>query len=89
MAHHKSAKKRAITSVRRRDRNKSYLSSVRKAVKNFRVAAESKASGEEIEKLFVHAQSMLSRAAAKGILHSNNASRKVARLSALKKKLAN
>ena len=85
MAQHKSAKKRAITSMKRRDRNRSYLSAVRTAVKNFKQAAESEKK-EELDKLFQNAQALLHKAASKGILHKNNASRKVARLSAMRKK---
>lgn len=85
MAHHKSAKKRAITSLKRRERNRSYLSAVRTAVKNFKQAAESEKK-ENLDKLFQDAQSLLHKAATKGILHRNNASRKVARLAAMRRK---
>ncbi|SME88586.1 30S ribosomal protein S20 [Pseudobacteriovorax antillogorgiicola] len=83
MAHHKSAKKRIRSDAVKRDRNRSYLSSVRTAVKSFRNAAEGGEQGENVQKLFVAAQKALTKAASKGILHKNNASRKVARLSAV------
>lgn len=86
MAHHKSAKKRIRSDAVKRDRNRAYLSSVRTAVKSFRNAAEAGEQGESVEKLFCVAQKALSKAATKGILHTNNASRKVARLSAVLKK---
>ena len=89
MAHHKSAKKRIRSDAVKRDRNRAYLSSVRTAVKSFRKAAESGEKGESVEKLFKVAQKALSKAASKGILHENNASRKVSRLSAVLKKAQN
>ena len=86
MAQHKSAKKRTRSNGRKRDRNRAYLSSVRTAVKSFKAAAEAGESGEKIQGLFKTAQSLLSKAATKGILHQNNASRRVARLAAAMKK---
>lgn len=86
MAHHKSAKKRTRANERKRDRNRSYLSSVRTAVKSFHQAASAGESQEDIAKLFQGAQSLLSKAATKGILHKNNASRRVARLAAVMRK---
>ncbi len=86
MAHHKSAKKRTRSNTRKRDRNRAYLSSVRTAVKSFHQAATAGESKDSIEKLFQSAQAMLSKAATKGILHKNNASRRVARLAAAMKK---
>lgn len=86
MAHHKSAKKRIRSNAVKRDRNKAYLSSVRTAIKSFRNAAE-EGKKEGIDALFVTAQSLLHKAASKGMLHRNNASRKVARLSAVLKQV--
>ena len=86
MAHHKSAKKRIRSDAVKRDRNRAYLSSVRTAVKSFRKAAEAGEKGESVDNLFRLAQKALNKAATKGILHKNNASRKVARLSAVLKK---
>jgi len=86
MAHHKSAKKRARSNARKRDQNRAYLSSVRTAVKSFQQAAVAAEKKEGIENLFQNAQAMLSKAATKGILHKNNASRRIARLAAVMKK---
>lgn len=83
MAHHKSAKKRIRSDARKNMRNRSYLSTVRTAVKKFKLAAGSDTPKEELAKLFKDAQSMLHKAATKGIIHRNNASRRVGRLSAL------
>lgn len=84
MAQHKSAKKRILTNTKKRSRNQSYNSSVRSAVKKVRSALE-KGLTEEAAKLFVEAQSLLHKAATRGLIHKNNASRRVARLSALVK----
>lgn len=83
MAHHKSAKKRIRSDARKNASNKSYLSTVRTAVKKFKAAANGETSADELSKLFKNAQSMLHKAATKGIIHRNNASRRVGRLSAL------
>ncbi len=82
MAQHKSAKKRILTNAKKRSRNQSYNSSVRSAVKKVRVAVE-KGLTEEAAKFFLEAQSLLHKAASRGLVHRNNASRRVARLSAL------
>ena len=58
-------------------------------MKSFRNAAESGEQGDGVQKLFVAAQKALSKAATKGIIHENNASRKVARLSAVLTKAQN
>ncbi|MBC7533644.1 MAG: 30S ribosomal protein S20 [Oligoflexus sp.] len=87
MAHHKSAKKRILVNAKKRVQNHSYISTVRTAVKKLRTAA-SKGELQDISILFENAQSLLHKAASHGILHRNNASRKVARLAALVKKTA-
>lgn len=85
MAHHKSAKKRILVNAKKRAQNNSYISTVRTAVKKLRNAAE-KGDVQNLGVLFETAQSLLHKAASHGILHRNNASRKVARLAALVKK---
>lgn len=87
MAHHKSAIKRIRRNERANVRNRQYLSAVKTAVKKFRFAAVGAAQGtfdkEAVKPLFVHAQSMLAKAASKGVLHKNAASRRIGRLSAV------
>ncbi len=87
MAHHKSAIKRIRRNNRANARNRQYLSSVRTAVKKFRAAVLGAGQGsvnkDAVRPLFVEAQSMLAKAATKGILHKNNASRRIGRLSAM------
>ncbi len=84
MAHHKSAKTRIRRNERARVTNKIYMSNVRSAVKKFRSAITSLESGEigkdAVRPLYMSAQSMLAKAANKGIIHANNASRKITRL---------
>jgi small subunit ribosomal protein S20 len=89
VAHHKSAIKRIRRNERANVQNSQYLSTVRSAVKKFRAAVASAQAGttgkEALAPLFVTAQSLLSKAATKGLLHKNNALRKVSRLSKLLK----
>lgn len=85
MANHISSEKRARSSERKRQANRQYLSSVRTAVKKFRTAIDGIQSGaatdlEAAQQLFLTAQSALARAGAKGIIHTNNAARKIGRL---------
>lgn len=80
MAHHKSAKKRIRSNARKNTRNRTYLSSVRTAVKAFRTAAEAGQEESIVLQLFRSAQSLLASAATKGVIHKNNASRKIGRL---------
>ena len=85
MANHKSAKKRIRTSETKRLRNRSNLSAIRTAVKKFRTAVEANAPKEEVQTLFVSAQSALANGVTKGLFHKNNASRRISRLSKLLK----
>ena len=80
MANIKSAKKRILTSAKRAERNKSIKSSVKTAVKKVHAAIE---AGDlaAAKSMLIAAESSLSKAAAKGVMHKNNASRKVSRLS--------
>ncbi len=82
MAQHKSAKKRILTNAKKRTRNQAYISGVRTAVKKVRTAVE-KGTAAEVTGLFEAAQSLLHKAASRGLIHRNTASRKVARLAAL------
>lgn len=84
MAQHKSAKKRILTNAKKRGRNQSYISTVRTAVKKVRNAVE-KGQAADIATLLAEAQALLHKAASRGLIHRNNASRKVARLAALVK----
>ena len=82
MANHKSAAKRARQNIKRRGFSKTYMSRVRTAIKCFRQNM-SDGKAEESMKAFKEAQSYLDKAATKGLIHRNNAARKISRLSAL------
>jgi small subunit ribosomal protein S20 len=76
-----SAKKQARAGVRRAGRNRGVRSEVKtKVVKARRAFAESPVASSDRAALTVDAVRALDRAAAKGILHPNNAARRKARL---------
>ena len=87
MANIKSAKKRSLTSNKKAEANKAVKTGVKTAVKKVNAAVESgdKAAAQEALKA---ASSTINRAASKGVLHKNNAARKVSRLSEKVSKLA-
>lgn len=77
MANIKSAKKRHRQSLIRRTRNRALRTRLRATVKNILSAVENKEKPEEALK---QAQSTLDRAANRGIIHRNTASRRAGRL---------
>lgn len=87
MANHKSAKKRAKQNEVRRVQNKMKMSEVRTAIKEVRKSIENK-DKENAGKLFVKAQSLLSRLAKSSAMTRNTASRLTSRLSIQVSKLA-
>lgn len=82
MANIKSAKKRVLTSRVRQERNKAVKSSVKTAIKKVEAAVR-EADKDAAAKELLNATSIIDKAAKKGVLHKNNASRKVARLAKL------
>jgi small subunit ribosomal protein S20 len=87
MANTRSAKKRVRASLRKRDRNRSTRSAVKTLVSRARRPALPEAASltsEEVRR----AISALDKAAEKGVLHANNASRRKARLMSALAKLA-
>jgi small subunit ribosomal protein S20 len=87
MANTQSAKKRVRASIRKRDRNRSTRSAVKTLVSRARRPALPEAASltsEEVRR----AISALDKAAEKGVLHANNASRRKARLMSALAKLA-
>ena len=84
MANHKSAKKRIKQNEKRRVRNKSYLSMLATKLKAFKLelaAAKTDSSKvAELTKSSSSVQSALHKAAAKGLIHRKNASRRFSRL---------
>ena len=88
MAHHKSAKKRIKTNLKRELRNKQYLSRVRTAVKKFRTAATAdNIDQEKLQSIFRTTQSLLARSWRKKIIPKNTVARKTKRLHLLLKKV--
>ena len=79
MANHKSALKRARQNEVRRVRNKGYKTQVKKAIREVRTAIENN-SADQAQESFVKAVSIIQKTATKGIIHSNQASRKISRL---------
>ncbi len=78
MANHKSAKKRAKQSQVRRLRNRSVKTTLKNLEKSVRAAKE--AGSEDKNELMKKTQSMLHKAAKKGVIHKKTASRKISRL---------
>lgn len=79
MPNHKSAEKRVRQNEKRRTRNRHVLSTLRTAVKSVRTAI-AEAETETIKATFPKALRALNRAAAKGVIHQKQASRKIGRL---------
>ncbi len=78
MANIKSAEKRNRQKAGREARNRVVRGRARTAVKNARTAIES--GDENAAELVLVAERALDRAASKGVLHQNNASRRKSRL---------
>lgn len=79
MANTKSALKRARQNVIRRTRTKHVLSTMRTEIKKVRAALESK-DADAAKAALPSAVRALSRAANKGVIHVNQARRKIGRL---------
>jgi small subunit ribosomal protein S20 len=82
MANTKSAAKQARAAIRRRSRNRVQISSVRTSEKKIRSLAKA-GNLTEASKLLSQFQSEIDRAAKKGVVHKNTASRHKKRVAAL------
>ena len=82
MAHHKSAIKRIKQNAKRCERNKHVRSTLRTFIKRVREAAAGNDATAAKEALAA-AIPVIDSAASKGIIHPNNASRNVSRLTRL------
>ena len=82
MANHKSALKRARQNVVRRERNRANKTRVKTAVKKVRADAAVGAL-DAIPQDLRAAQSIIDKAAKKGVIHRRTAARKIARLARL------
>ncbi len=81
MANSKSAKKRAITSEKRRQHNASRRSMMRTLLKKV-IAAIEAGDKEKATQEFASAVPILDRFASKGLIHKNKAARSKSRLNA-------
>ena len=79
LANHKSAIKRNRQSEKKRARNASVKSQVKTRVKAVLRAVEDKDRSESVASLKT-AISLIGKASSKGVLHKNNAARKISRL---------
>jgi len=83
LANHKSALKRMRQSEKRRVRNRQVVSHMRSSIKKFRLAAEEENSPEKLSEMLQQVSVTIDKAASKGVIHRNNASRKISRLTRL------
>lgn len=79
MANHKSAAKRAKQSLNKKARNSVTKKSIKTIEKKLRKSIESK-SKEDSQKFLLEFSSRIDSASDKGVIHKNNASRKISRL---------
>jgi len=79
LANHKSAIKRIAQSEKKRLRNRTVKTRVKNAVKKIYVQGK---TGEELTASFQTAQSLIDKAAKKGVVHKRAAARKISRLAA-------
>jgi small subunit ribosomal protein S20 len=80
LANHKSAIKRAKQSEARRLRNRTRKTRMKNVIKSVEEAIASK-SPEAAQERLKEAISVIDRTAARGVIHKNNAARKISRLS--------
>jgi small subunit ribosomal protein S20 len=79
LANHKSAEKRNRQAEKRRIKNASVKSHVKTQIKKILTAVEEKNLEKSKDELYTTIK-VIDKAAAKGVLHKNNAARKVSRL---------
>jgi len=87
VAHHKDAIKRIKQNAKRRMRNRHYRTRMRNHIKRVRVAVEAGDKGTANVELRA-ATSVIQRLASKGIIHRNQAARRISRLNAAVKKIS-
>jgi small subunit ribosomal protein S20 len=79
LANHKSAKKRARQTITKTARNSQAKKTIRTFEKKLRIAIKEK-KADDAKSLLVTYTSKMDKAAQKGMLHANNAARKIGRL---------
>jgi small subunit ribosomal protein S20 len=77
-----SAIKRARQAEKHRLRNRTVKTAIKTVTKKVEAAVEGK-NKDEARKAFVEAAQVISKAASKGVIHKNTASRKISRLARL------
>ena len=82
MANHRSAEKRARQNEKRRLRNKAVKTRIKHVTKNVRLSSGEASKEAALAKLNA-AQSIIDKAAKKGVIHKKTAARKISRLSKL------
>ena len=85
MANHKDAAKRAVQAEKRRVRNRTYRTRMRNEIKELR-ATVGGGDAALTQEQFRSAVSTIQKLAAKGVIHPNQAHRRVKRLAAAVKK---
>jgi len=70
-------------SEKRRLRNRQVVSRMRSSIKKFRQAAEEGKNPEMLADMLQQVSVIIDKAASKGVIHRNNASRKISRLTRL------
>ncbi len=80
MANHKSAIKRARQNEIKRIQNKRLKTRIKKVTKEIRLAGDESQKSTALNRLNI-AKSVIDKAAKKGAIHRNTASRKISRLS--------
>ncbi len=80
MANHKSAIKRARQNEIKRLQNKRLKTRIKKVTKEIRLAGDESQKSTALNRLNI-AKSVIDKAAKKGAIHRNTASRKISRLS--------
>ncbi len=80
MANHKSAIKRARQNEIKRIQNKRLKTRIKKVTKEIRLAGDESQKSTALNRLSI-AKSVIDKAAKKGAIHRNTASRKISRLS--------
>jgi small subunit ribosomal protein S20 len=88
VANHKDAAKRAGQAIKRRARNRSNRTRMRNEIADLRGAIAAKKGKEDIQSALSEAVSVIQKLAAKGIIHKNQADRRVKRLHHAAKKAA-
>ena len=81
MKKNKSAIKKALQGEKNRLRNVHVKSTMKTNIKKVLLALQEKNNNDELQKVLKEAVTCIDKAASKGVIHRNNAARRVSRLS--------